>query len=55
VELERGELLGQPAPVAVEDVPVVVVLGQDLRDRLPRRLDELRPLSDGGDDQGWSS
>jgi len=55
VELELGKLLGQPAPVDVQDVAVVVVLGQDFANRLPRRLEKLRPLGDGGDVQGWSS
>jgi hypothetical protein len=47
VELEVRTLLGQAAPVAVEDVAVVVVLGELIARRVPGGLDEVRPLPDG--------
>ena len=47
VELELGLLLGQAAPVAIEHVAVVVVLGQDIAGPLPGPLGEVGPLGDG--------
>jgi len=47
VELEVGALVDQPGPVTVEDVAVVVVLGEDVLDRLPRGLEEIRALPGG--------
>ena len=46
VELELGALVGQPAPVDVENVAVVVVLGQRVARSLPRWADEVGPLGD---------
>jgi hypothetical protein len=47
VELEVRALFGQAAPVAVQDVAVVVVLGELVARRVPGGLDEIRPLPDG--------
>ena len=46
VELEVGQLLGQPRPVAVEDVPVVVVVRERILGRFPGGLGELGALPD---------
>ena len=46
VELEVGQLLGQPGPVAVEDVPVVVVFRERVLRGLPGGLGEVGPLPD---------
>jgi hypothetical protein len=43
-ELEIGELLVEAAPVFVEDVAVLVVLGPDARDLLVRALPQVGPL-----------
>jgi hypothetical protein len=55
VELELRQLFGEPAPVDVEDVAVVVVLGQDVLNGKPCGLEELGPFGDGGDAQGCRS
>jgi hypothetical protein len=47
VELEVGPLVVQPPPVAVEDVAVVVVLGQDVACELPGGIGEIGALADG--------
>jgi hypothetical protein len=49
VELEVRQFLGQPTPIAVEGVAVVVVLGKSVLRELPRPLDHVRPLADGDD------
>jgi hypothetical protein len=46
VELELRQLVGQPRPVAVEDVAVVVVFGENVARRLPRRLRQIGPVGD---------
>jgi len=49
VELELGELLGEPAPVLVQHVAVVVVRGERVVGRLPRGLGEVGPFCDRED------
>jgi hypothetical protein len=49
IELKLGPLLGEAAPVDVEHVPVVVVLGQRVASPLPARAEQVGTLGDRHD------
>ena len=49
MKLELGSFLGQPAPIVVEDIAMVVVLRKGVARLLPGRAHELGALGDRRD------